>query len=176
MITSTSFWKPSLAKRPCMTVHIVYQSVSEETFGAAATALENCPSASGDSTSRRKRRKKLLKVLVWTSSLIRSQNYQALNWCSWDVQIDNRFQRGTNWQKSTIYCGWFSSAFSQSLLRCGLIGMHNIELTRKWQKRYGIFRLSINHQHQQQLLKKQWKGCNNGLWNVENVKPLWYTI
>ena len=34
---------------------IVYQSVSEETSRAAATALENDPSASGDSTSGRKR-------------------------------------------------------------------------------------------------------------------------
>ena len=62
------------------TVHIVHQSVSEETFRAVAIALENRSSASGDSTSRRKGRKKSLKVLVWTSSLIiRSQNYQALN-------------------------------------------------------------------------------------------------
>ena len=38
-------------------VGIVYQSVSEETSEAAATALENRLSASGDSTSGRKRRK-----------------------------------------------------------------------------------------------------------------------
>ena len=38
------------------TVGIVHQSVSEETSGAAATALENCLSASDDSTSGRKRR------------------------------------------------------------------------------------------------------------------------
>ena len=37
-------------------VGIVYQSVSEETSRAAATALENHPSASGESMSRRKRR------------------------------------------------------------------------------------------------------------------------
>ena len=35
---------------------IVYQSVSEDTSRAAATALENRPSTSGDSTSGRKRR------------------------------------------------------------------------------------------------------------------------
>ena len=40
------------------TVSIVYQSVSEETSGAAATAPENCPFASGDSMSRRKRRRR----------------------------------------------------------------------------------------------------------------------
>ena len=39
------------------TVAIVYQSVSEEKSRVAATALENCPCASGDSTSRRKRRR-----------------------------------------------------------------------------------------------------------------------
>ena len=39
------------------TVGIVYQSLSEETSRAAATALENRPSASGDSTSGRKRRR-----------------------------------------------------------------------------------------------------------------------
>ena len=39
------------------TVGIVYQSVSEETSRAAATALENRPSESGDSTSKRKRRR-----------------------------------------------------------------------------------------------------------------------
>ena len=39
------------------TVSIVYQFVSEETSRAAATTLENRPSASGDSTSRRKRRR-----------------------------------------------------------------------------------------------------------------------
>ena len=39
------------------TVGIVYQSVSDETSRAVATALENCPSASGDSTSGRKRRR-----------------------------------------------------------------------------------------------------------------------
>ena len=40
-------------------VGIVYQFVSEETSTAAATALENRPSASGDSTSVRKRRRTL---------------------------------------------------------------------------------------------------------------------
>ena len=39
------------------TVGIVYQSLSEETSRAAATALENRASASGDSTSGRKRRR-----------------------------------------------------------------------------------------------------------------------
>ena len=38
------------------TVGIVQQSASEETSGVASTALDNCPSASGDSKSRRKRR------------------------------------------------------------------------------------------------------------------------
>ena len=36
---------------------IVYQSASEETSRAAANALQNRPSASGDSTSQRKRRR-----------------------------------------------------------------------------------------------------------------------
>ena len=58
------------------TVGIVYQSVSEEISRAAATALENCPSASGNSTSRRESSK----ILVWISSLIkRSQKSQTLN-------------------------------------------------------------------------------------------------
>ena len=39
-------------------VSVVYQSVSKETYGAEVTALENCPSAIGDSTSRRKRRRR----------------------------------------------------------------------------------------------------------------------
>ena len=39
------------------TVGIVYQSVSEETFEAAATALENRASTSSDSTSQRNRRR-----------------------------------------------------------------------------------------------------------------------
>ena len=58
MISSTGFWKAFLAKAPCTTqVGIVYQSVSEETSGATATALEDRPSTSGDSTSWRKRRR-----------------------------------------------------------------------------------------------------------------------
>ena len=39
------------------TVGIVYQSVSEETFEAAATVLENRASTSSDSTSQRNRRR-----------------------------------------------------------------------------------------------------------------------
>ena len=39
------------------TVDIVYQSVSEETSEAVATALENRPFTSGDLTSGRKRRR-----------------------------------------------------------------------------------------------------------------------
>ena len=39
------------------TVGIMYQFVSEETSRAAVTALENYPSASGDSTSERKKRR-----------------------------------------------------------------------------------------------------------------------
>ena len=42
-------------------VSIVYQFVSEETSRVAAKVLENCPSAIGDSTSRRKRRRKTFK-------------------------------------------------------------------------------------------------------------------
>ena len=58
MITSTGLWKPSLAKNTLHdTVGTVYQSVSEETSRAAATALENRRSTSGDSTSGRKRRR-----------------------------------------------------------------------------------------------------------------------
>ena len=117
------------------------------------------------------------KVLVWISSLIiRIRKSQKLNWCRWYVQINNRFQRVINWQRSKIYCGWFSSGLSQSLLWCGLVGMHNIKLTRKRRKRYGIFQLSISHQHRQQLLKKRWNGHTNWPWNVENMKSLWPTI
>ena len=43
------------------TMGIVYQSVSEKTSGAAATALENRPSASDDSTSGRKRTRRNFK-------------------------------------------------------------------------------------------------------------------
>ena len=156
------------------TVGIVYQSASEETSRAAANALQNRPSASGDSTSRRKRRRTFQSFGVDIEPYHKKP--QALIWCCWDIQINNGFLRVTDWQKSAIYCGWFSSAFSQSLLRCGLVVMHSIELTRKRQKWYGIFRLSINHQHRQQLLKKQWKVHNKWPLNVENVKLLWPTI
>ena len=60
------------------TLGIVYKSVSEETSAAASTTLENCPSASGDSISRKKRRR-TFKSLVWISSLIRSRKSQTLN-------------------------------------------------------------------------------------------------
>ena len=153
---------------------IVYQSASEETSRAAANSLQNRPSASGDSTSRRKRRRTFQSFGVDIEPYHKKP--QALIWCCWDIQINNGFLRVTDWQKSAIYCGWFSSAFSQSLLRCGLVVMHSIELTRKRQKWYGIFRLSINHQHRQQLLKKQWKVHNKWPLNVENVKLLWPTI
>ena len=135
-------------------VGIVYQSVSEETSGGAATAPENRLSASGDSTSGRKRRKTFESFGVDIEAYHKKPKISSVE-CRWDVQIDSEFQRVTNWQKSVIHCELFGSTFSQNLLRCRLVGTHSIELTRKRQKRYGIFWLSINHQHRQQLLKEQ---------------------
>ena len=177
MITLTGLWKPPLAKTPCTTQWVLCTNLYQKKHPELQLQHYRIALLQVVIQRAEEREEEPSKVLVWISSLIiKSRKSQALNWCRWDVQINNRFQRVTNWQKSTIYCGWFSSAFSQSLLRGGLVGMHNIELTRKRQKRHSVFRLSINHQHRQQLLKKQWKEHNKWPWNVENVKSLWPTI
>ena len=98
------------------TVGIVYQSVSEETSRAAATALENRLSASGDSTSGRKRKRTFESFGVDIEPYHKKSKISRVELMPLGCADRQQIPESTNWQKSTIYCGLFSSAFSQSLL------------------------------------------------------------
>ena len=155
---------------------IVYQSASEETSRAAANALQNRPSASGDSTSQRKRKRTFESFGVDIEPYHKKPKISSVDLMLLGYTDQQRILESYRLAKvnNLLWMIQFSILPKSTAMWVGL--MHSIELTRKRQKWYGMFRLSINHQHRQQLLKKQWKVHNKWPLNVENVKLLWPTI
>ena len=87
-------------------VGIVYQSVLEKISRAAATALDNSLSASGDSTSGRKRRRRTFKSFgVNIKPYHKKTNISSVELMPLECTDHQRVPESYHWQNSRIYCG-----------------------------------------------------------------------